>query len=386
MVMALSACSSDEPDAPGPEPEPGPDTTHRTVLVYMVSNNNLSRYAMADMQEMADGVRAGALDHGGRLLVYSSLPNETPRLYELMPDGSEALIRSYTDNASSVTVERMRTVIADAKETAPADDYGLVLWSHATGWLNDSGVIGDGSSHSAGGSPALISPLSFGADGMPAKKMSIASLARALEGHHFSFIYFDCCHMATVEVAYELRHATDHIVASPTELGVEGMPYDRNIGCFFRHEADIDGAAFNTFDYYNTNSIYGCTISVIDTRAIDRLATSTRSILADFPYPADYSRVPYFRKVMMTTGIFDLADYIEARCTDPQRLTEWRRDFDAVVTSFRTTDKVYFLDASRFHGLGTQIIESAGDADVYDYTATSWWTDVVEPSFTSNPE
>ena len=57
-----------------------------------------------------------------------------------------------------------------------------------------------------------------------------------------------------------------------------------------------------------------------------------------------------------------------------------------MVTSFRTTDKVYFLDASRFHGLGTQIVESAGDADVYDYTATSWWTDVVEPSFTSNPE
>ena len=386
MVMALSACSSDEPDAPGPEPEPGPDTTHRTVLVYMVSNNNLSRYAMADMQEMADGVRAGALDHGGRLLVYSSLPNETPRLYELMPDGSEALIRSYTDNASSVTVERMRTVIADAKEAAPADDYGLVLWSHATGWLNDSGVIDDGSSRSAGGSPALISPLWFGADGMPAKKMSIASLARALEGHHFSFIYFDCCHMATVEVAYELRHAAARIVASPTELGVEGMPYNRNLACFFLPKADIDAAAANTFDYYMTNPSYGCAITVLDTRAIDRLAASTRSILAAFPYPADYSRVPYFRKVIMTTGIFDLADYIEARCTDPQRLTEWRRDFDAVVTSFRTTDKVYFLDASRFHGLGTQIVESAGDADVYDYTATSWWTDVVEPSFTSNPE
>ena len=386
MVMALSACSSDEPDAPGPEPEPGPDTTHRTVLVYMVSNNNLSRYAMADMQEMADGVRAGALDHGGRLLVYSSLPNETPRLYELMPDGSEALVRSYTDNASSVTVERMRTVIADAKEAAPADDYGLVLWSHATGWLNDSGVIDDGSSRSAGGSPALISPLWFGAGGRPAKKMSIASLARALEGHHFSFIYFDCCHMATVEVAYELRHAADRIVASPTELGVEGMPYNRNLACFFLPKADIDAAAANTFDYYMTNPSYGCAITVLDTRAIDRLAASTRSILAAFPYPADYSRVPYFRKVIMTTGIFDLADYIEARCTDPQRLTEWRRDFDAVVTSFRTTDKVYFLDASRFHGLGTQIVESAGDADVYDYTATSWWTDVVEPSFTSNPE
>ena len=280
----------------------------------------------------------------------------------------------------------MRTVIADAKEAAPADDYGLVLWSHATGWLNDSGVIDDGSSRSAGGSPALISPLWFGADGMPAKKMSIASLARALEGHHFSFIYFDCCHMATVEVAYELRHAADRIVASPTELGVEGMPYNRNLACFFLPKADIDAAAANTFDYYMTNPSYGCAITVLDTRAIDRLAASTRSILAAFPYPADYSRVPYFRKVIMTTGIFDLADYIEARCTDPQRLTEWRRDFDAVVTSFRTTDKVYFLDASRFHGLGTQIVESAGDADVYDYTATSWWTDVVEPSFTSNPE
>lgn len=386
MLTAFASCGNDEPGAGLlPDPVPEPEMAHRTVLVYMVSNNDLRRYARADMLEMADGVKAGALDRGGRLLVYSSLPNETPRLYELLPDGSESLIKSYTDNASSVNIKRMRAVIGDAKTAAPADDYGLVLWSHAAGWLNDSGVIDEGSSRSAA-SPALISPLWFGSDGQPAKKMSITSLARALEGHHFSFIYFDCCHMATVEVAYELRHATDRIVASPTELGVEGMPYNRNLACFFLPKADIDAAAFNTFDYYNTNSIPGCAISVIDTGALDRLAASTRDILTDFPYPADYSRIPYFRKVIMTTGIFDLADYIEARCTDPQRLTEWRRDFDAVVTSFRTTDKVYFLDASRFHGLGTQIVESADDAEVYDYTATSWWTDVVEPSFTSNPE
>ena len=387
MLTAFASCGNDEPGAGLlPDPVPEPEKAHRTVLVYMVSNNNLSRYAMADMQEMVYGVKAGALDTGGRLLVYSSLPNETPRLYELKPDGSEALIKSYTDNASSVTVERMRAVIADAKEAAPADDYGLVLWSHATGWLNDSGVIDDGSSRSAGESPALISPLSFGADGLPAKKMSITSLARALEGHHFSFIYFDCCHMATVEVAYELRHAADRIVASPTELGVEGMPYNRNLECFFLPKADIDAAAANTFDYYTTNPSYGCAITTLDTGALDRLAASTRSILSDFPYPADYSRIPYFRKVIMTTGIFDLADYIEARCTNPQRLAEWRRDFYAVVTSFRTTDEVYFLDASRFHGLGTQIIESPDDASAYDYTATSWWADVVAPSFTSNPE
>ena len=103
----------------------------------------------------------------------------------------------------------MRRVVSDARELAPADGLGLVLWSHGTGWISDTGSINEPSEASG-----MMSPLSFGMDGR--LTMKISSLRCALEGNSFDFIYFDCCHMATVEVAYELRHLTPRIVASPT--------------------------------------------------------------------------------------------------------------------------------------------------------------------------
>ena len=57
--------------------------------------------------------------------------------------------------------------------------------------------------------------------------MTIPQLREALEGISFSFIYFDSCFMGNIESLYELRNNASAIVASPTEVLTEGMPYDK---------------------------------------------------------------------------------------------------------------------------------------------------------------
>lgn len=39
------------------------------------------------------------------------------------------------------------------------------------------------------------------------------------------YILFDDCYMSSLEVAYDLRHVTRHLIACPTEIMVYGMPY-----------------------------------------------------------------------------------------------------------------------------------------------------------------
>lgn len=371
----FAACSgSDEPAAPV---EPQLTPAHRTVLVYMVANNNLSSFAADDIAEMKTGVSRLGDNADGRWLVYYSGPDLRPRLIELLADGTERELKEYDTAESSVSIARMRRVVSDARELAPADGLGLVLWSHGTGWISDTGSINEPSEASG-----MMSPLSFGMDGR--LTMKISSLRCALEGNSFDFIYFDCCHMATVEVAYELRHLTPRIVASPTELGVEGMPYDLNVASLLAAQADLAGALANTFGFYERQLAaddplspgYGCCISLLNTAALDDLAAATRDIyLSGATTPDSYVEVPYYR-VGITSGICDMRHHMRAICTDPALLARWETAFSNVVMTTRTTPEVYFLQADDFAGLGHNVIRSGTDT-TKGYTELQWWTDVA---------
>lgn len=45
-------------------------------------------------------------------------------------------------------------------------------------------------------------------------------------GIRFEYILFDDCFMSSIEVAYDLRKITRHLIASPCEVMAYGYPYD----------------------------------------------------------------------------------------------------------------------------------------------------------------
>lgn len=383
MALVATACSSDEPgDKPSGKPS-------RTVIVYMAANNNLGTrgYDRMDLEEMRAAATAGAIPEGSHLVVYHAGRQRSPELKEITATGDVSL-KTYDGGYKSgltLTPERMKEVFADVEQLAPADSYALVFWSHGTGWVETP----DSRAASGIDSRTGIRPLSFGDDS--GIEMKVTSLAAGLEGRKFDFIYFDCCLMGSVEVMYELRNATPTIVASPTELQVYGMRYDRNVPVFFKEKPDMAEAARNTFDYYtnNTDGISAaCTMVVVDTEALKGLADATRAIMATGALPDGSYRPIRFYSSYANAHV-DMADYITALPgVDSQLIAAWRAAYDKAVTYKAATPTYGRYDLDGFGGLSCAMLSGPSDVSYMGYDNQAWWADVVShnPALTATAD
>ncbi len=365
-----------ESDGPGVTPEDGP--VHRTVLVYMVADNSLGTWSRddSDIAEMLTAAKAGGFS-GGRLIVYHNRPSTAsnpPLLLEITKQGIDTLATyPNTDengkNIYSVDPSRISQVISDTKALAPAEDYGIVFWSHSSGWLGAT-TAGDDRYRA------------FGDD--RGYHITLPSLAATLAGETFSFIYFDCCQMANVESAYELRNVTPVIVGSPTELGIDGMRYDLNVPVFFSEEPDLEQAARNTFNDYDGNGLE-CQMTVIRTEGLERLASATRDILATVEdFPEGIEDLQRYCRPTETCWSYDMKQYMQLLASEkyPELLSAWEQEFDSVVTYAESTataisDRFNPLVIKNYSGLGMFAIAGPADISYRQYDLTAWWADVV---------
>ena len=397
-AMICWACSNDNPEPPAGNEPPGADEPSadagktRTVMVYMIADNSLGRSEcdLMDIEEMQAAVDNGALGDSGRLIVYHNAPGTAsgvaPKMFEITP-GQRTTLRTYPDDPSiySTDPERFTEVLDDMVRFAPADQYGLVLWSHGTGWIESAGSR-------SGGAPGPEHPIvvtSFGDDRQ--HKMKITTLASVLRGRNLDFIYFDCCHMASVEVMYELKDAAPVIVGSGTELPAAGMDYSLNVPFFFAPgKADMVGAARATFELYDAmpGSSRSCTMTVVDTGKLDELAKVSREVmelgLAGGKEDGQYQS--YMRKAEGCYGsLYDMADYYETlQGADLALIARWRAALDAAVTYSASTPTIFnVLTMNSYCGLGTYIITDPGQTDYMGYHNQAWWKDVVShnPNF-----
>lgn len=373
---ALSACDSDKEDeARGPE--------GRTILVYQVADNNLGDYGWdtADIREMQTAAQRGDIGNN-RLLVYNSRWTGV-YLMEITQSGIDTL-KVYPRTPLSVTSRRMTEVLDDMRTYAPAPAgiYGLVLWSHGTGWLQDG--IPDEKNQPR--------RRSFGYE-RTGEKMNITTLGRTLEDQGLAFVYFDCCLMMSAEVMYELRDCAPYIIGSSTELPNPGMRYDLNMAPMLY--ADLQGltaAAKNTYNHYNscTGEDRSCTMSVVDTSKIPALAEATRAIYERVTdtYPSGYAPQRLEDRPTSSCRYFDMKHYVHALCLDSDGAPRFDgaaallADYDAafagaVVYSAATPRLWDALSLSDVNGLSTCILRSSYDAETNGYNTLSWYTDVA---------
>ena len=123
---------------------------NRTLLIYMAANNDLSPNAAANL----DALKSGYIpEEEGNLVVYYHIPGSNPLLLHLNGgQGAVAVDTVYRFPAlNSATGEALSSAMNVTRTLFPAKDYGLILWSHATGWLPE-GVYSEsvsGGRHSA---------------------------------------------------------------------------------------------------------------------------------------------------------------------------------------------------------------------------------------------
>lgn len=380
LMMLMASCHSQSE----PLPDPRPQQAARTLLVYMVANNSLGSYDLdiSDLSEMQMAAREGVLGTNRLVVYHSPYAGGAPVLKEVLKDGSIDTLKIYEAGILSVTKRQMRQVINDVQELAPAKDYGLVLWSHAMGWTQD-GVLEpiEYQAHKSRSAACY----SYGQD--KGQKMNITSLAQALDGAGFSFVYFDCCYMGSVEVAYEMRNVTPYIVAGPTETPLQGMPYHLNLKYLLAPEPNLIAAAKSTFEY-NTKSynISDCPVSaaVYDTGKLEALADVTARVMAEaaVSYPDGYKPQKFGGANPALKYFFDLEHYVRALCEDDELFATWSAALHDVVLYSDCTPSIWgYYDVQTCCGLSTYIMQAPSDAATAGYNQLQWYTDVSSKLF-----
>ncbi len=285
----------------------------RTVLVYMAAQNSLITYSRDDSTEMADGMKY--LHDKERVLMFLD-DDRAPRLYELRKGLKRPrLLRKWETDINSADTAQLTRMLRFMQEFSPSESYGLVLWSHASGWVPSPKSVAreeryntanagrtsaqSSSAHAAtlpqvtsrstrnqlwetnitdytaqptftGRKPAAFRPKSYGMDVGPngdlgrnkaalgdwADEINIEDLSEAIiaSGIHLRFIHFDCCLMGGIETYYELRNNADYIAASPIEISAIGGFYtDMLRWGYFSDEIKDLGITYSNY-YINKGS------------------------------------------------------------------------------------------------------------------------------------
>ena len=144
------------------------------------------------------------------------------------------MLETYASNQNSASTETLTQIIDKVQKEYPADSYGLVLWSHGTGWLPSD----------------IYSYLrSFGQDGKN-NFMEINDLASALIEVSFWFYFVRRLLYVVRRGSLRFPGCADYIIGSPTEILANGFPYQTIMGDMFKKEADVVGIATKFYTYY----------------------------------------------------------------------------------------------------------------------------------------
>lgn len=341
LLAGLVATSCDKTEVTTPEKKVSPDLyekAHRTVLVYMLAENNLSSSVAEDLREMMQGSQS--MGDNDRLVVFvdRALSDEMPFIAQVRK-GDTIVVKRYEEDFNSADPERMHEVVATVDQLFPADSYGLVLWGHASGSLVTSDTI-------ASAPKASPARRAYGYDTgnnstslYTRKWMNITQMERLLSTlPQRHFILADCCCFMTLEGAYELRNTCRYLIGSPAEIPATGAPYHLLVPTLFSDSADFYRGVIDTYyDYYlqsypvtwPTLNGYSVPLSVIDMAQMDQLAEATRRVVRPISQVKEDSLVYYYREEM--PALHDAGDYVTRNVSDPDLRAAWWQALNKAV-------------------------------------------------------
>lgn len=346
----------------------------RTVLVYVAAANDLYSYAQSNLTDMIAGY--GQTDpQENRLIVYYDAGDGVPCLLQVDASGAHPL-QEYP-GANSTDPDQLHKVVSQVLQDFPAKSYGLILWSHATGWIPKGFPLAVKNQWSLTAFPATRTFGSQYFEGI-LHEIEIPDLADALPTGAFDFILIDACLMGGVEVAYALREKTDYLIAYPTEVIADGMPYREITAPLFSDAPTQDYCrqiARKFYEHYDAQSgVYrSASVALIETAALEALARSVREVVKDNPEVASLtlSSVQHY-DLYSSPFMYDLDDFIGQLATPAQYQT-FRQALDNAVLYQAHTDTFFSLPLERCCGLSVYIpSEQYADCLPY-YQDTPWY-------------
>ncbi|HOS29682.1 MAG TPA: clostripain-related cysteine peptidase [Treponemataceae bacterium] len=254
-----------------------------TYIVYMAADNDLESAAVQDFNELEavnyENIPVSIIVLFDRSPSYDTTNNNWSgtRLYEIQTDtnGLDGIIRSkeltceeidlvpgYTTNINTGNYEVLKKTIQFSRENYPAEQYGLIVWGHGTGWR--------GASQSGSNTKA------FAVDESAGSYMTNAELGKAVKDQELSIIGFDTCFGGILETAYEIKDSAQIMIASEGSVPAGGWDYNVLFSSFttgtLTSESFREQAVLQFKNQYAGEA--KCTISTIDLTKIQNVKTS----------------------------------------------------------------------------------------------------------------
>ena len=243
-IFTLTACSgSDDDNTNGPDPEP--NTYRRSVVIYLAAQNSLgytepgySSASRLDSLEIIKGLSQLSNTSDNVFLFIDDA--QRPRLTRLYRQGGKGQVRTMVSvekvwslDVCSTDPATLYEVLSYVSTRYPSESYGLVLWSHGSGWQPSTNVQNTLPTKSFGIDVGAAGDMENDTDsrGRTGVQMDICDMAKAIamSGVHLDFIFFDACQMQNIEVAYELKDVTDYVIGSATLTSAYGAEYSNFI-------------------------------------------------------------------------------------------------------------------------------------------------------------
>ena len=342
----------------------------KTVLLYMVANNNLSYDAENSISRLQNGYIPA---EEGNLLVYKHCAGMDPVLLHIKK-GEEGTVVADTAYRFPPRVSATKSALTQALNVTqalfPADSYGLILWSHGTGWIPPLASSSSAAQEVSGSAPQRT----FGLDGKV--ELEIRDLAQAIP-YKLSFMLMDACFMGGIETAYEVKDSVDYYIGSPAEILTESFPYHKIMQHIFKSTPDYAAVCKEYYDYYNakTGSERSATVALMDCSKLAEVAEVAKRVFDQYGEriaSLDLSLLqPYFRG-SNSKYFYDLKDLVDA-IADASLSAEFAAALERAVPYKASTPYFIELPIRSFCGVSTYVPGNPADTKLADYYKQYKW-------------
>lgn len=343
----------------------------KTVLLYMVANNNLSYDAENSISRLQNGYIPA---EEGNLLVYKHCAGMDPVLLHIKK-GEEGTVVADTAYRFPPRVSATKSALTQALNVTqalfPADSYGLILWSHGTGWIPPLASSSSAVQEQRSGS---CPERTFGLDGKV--ELEIRDLAQAIP-YKLSFMLMDACFMGGIETAYEVKDSVDYYIGSPAEILTESFPYHKIMQHIFKSTPDYAAVCKEYYDYYNakTGSVRSATVALMDCSKLAEVAEVAKRVFDQYGESIaslDLSLLqPYFRG-SSSKYFYDLKDLVDA-IADASLSAEFAAALERAVPYKASTPYFIELPIRSFCGVSTYVPGNPADTKLADYYKQYKW-------------
>lgn len=380
MLMAtswLSACHDDIPDDLVRTRTATPQ--ERTIIMYLPYSgsgiNDLYPFFEQNILDVEQSIKqAGGLGTNNLYVVIADHSPARVYLYRVRMEGTECVhdtIKRY-DYPRLMDAQWITRVINDVRSISNTPKYAMLVGCHGNGWLPPMDNVARAKTRWFGG---------------PGYAISIADFAQGIQqaGIKLEYLVFDDCYLSCAEVAYDLRNATNTLIASTSEVMAAGMPYAKVFQYLAAPQPNFGQLVNDYIAYYQSTATPYATIGVINTQYIQPMVQLMRQVNATCTWNTanNYQLQDLDGSYFSPTVYFDFGSYARALFGSNLALYSQYRALMAQLVPYRG-NTAYIYNASGTKTLvnefsGITISDPSVNTGQYGYHVatlkmqTAWW-------------